>query len=557
MKILTFFALVTLSLNSFAAPDWSRDTKIPIEGHRTNIYDVQSSDLEQLKNKGYLHAFRYPVTVTGLYIPFRPLDRFMQANDSNLLRRLLLDLAGERIPFKNIEGMYEWLGLTPFPNEDANGVFKLPYPNGVKPDYPMGASFLETKDGLALTFSCAACHSMDFFGHSIMGLTNKQPRANEMFRLAQKYIPKIPVPVFLLGTGASTGEATMFRRTKKNLGSVGAIAPQALGLDTSLAQVALSLVRRNDDEYATKNKNLEKNPRFNQLSEHIADSKPAVWWNVKYKTRWLSDGSIVSGNPIFTNFLWNEIGRGTDLYELEDWMKNNQPVIKELTAAVFATESPIWTDIFPIGRIDLDAAKRGESVFSQSCQKCHGTYVKNWNLDQAEYMPDEWQIKTAEVKYHEQTPVKNVGTDPGRHEGMQYFAEGLNKLAISKMMKTVVEPQEGYVPPPLVGVFMRYPYFHNNAIPNLCALVTPPDQRPKFFYQGGAKDMETDFDFDCVGYPVGDQIPEHFKQSDSLVDTTKPGRRATGHYKMFLNDDGSEKWSWSQKMDLIEFLKTL
>mgnify|MGYP003640388425 CR=1 FL=1 len=556
MKIITLIALV-YSASLHAAPDWSTSATLPESGHRSNIYEVPASELTALKERGYLHAFRYPVSVTGLYIPYRPLARFMEANERNPLRRFLVNLAGERVPFSNIDEMYDWLGLTDFPQEDAQGIFKLPYPNGKRPNYPMGASFIETKDGLGLTFSCAACHSMDFFGQPVMGLTNKRPRANEMFRLAQKYIPKIPSSVFLLGTGASFGEAAMFSRTKKNLGAVGAIAPQTLGLDTSLAQVALSLVRRNDDDYATKNRDYEKHPRHNELAHMVADSKPAVWWNVKYKTRWLSDGSIISGNPIFTNFLWNEIGRGTDLEELEDWMKNNQPAIKELTASVFATEAPTWGDIFPLGRIDLTAAKRGATVFEQTCQKCHGEYQKNWDLPDAAAQPVAWQIKTAQVKYHDQTPIKNVGTDPQRFEGMVHFAEGLNKLAISKMMKTVVEPQEGYVPPPLVGVFMRYPYFHNNAIPNLCALLTPPDQRPKKFWQGPANDMATDFDFDCVGYPTGDAVPEHFKNDDAVVDTTKPGQRATGHYKMLLNEDGSEKWSASDKRDLIEFLKTL
>lgn len=556
MKTLSLLTLL-FSSSLFAAPDWTRDASLPESGHRKNIYNVNESELPKLRDQGYLHAFKYPVTVTGLYIPYRPLDNFMRANERNPLRRFLIDLVGERIPFSNVQEMYDWLGLNPFPKEDAQGIFKLPYPNGRRPNYPMGASFIETKQGLALTFSCAACHTMDFFGKSIMGLTNKRPHANEMFRLAQKYVPKVPTSVFLLGTGASFDEAAMFKRTKKNLGAVGAVAPQTLGLDTSLAQVALSLARRNEDDYATKNRDLEKHPRYNELSEFVADSKPAVWWNVKYKTRWLSDGSIVSGNPIFTNFLWNEIGRGTDLHELETWMKDNQPIIKELTAAVFATEAPTWGDVFPLGRIDLDAAKRGEQVFTQTCKECHGEYVKNWSLPEASERDKAWQIKTAEVRYHDQTPVKHVGTDLQRAQGMRHFADDLNKLAISKMMKTVVEPQDGYVPPPLVGIFMRYPYFHNNAIPNLCALFTPPKERPKTFYQGPAKNMETDFDFDCVGYPVGNAIPEHFKEDDAFVDTTKPGQTNTGHYKMWLNEDGSEKFTKSDKRDLIEFLKTL
>ena len=156
-------------------------------------------------------------------------------------------------------------------------------------------------------------------------------------------------------------------RTKQNLKAVGVKQPQVLGLDTSLAQVALSLAKREQNAYATKSRRAQRRPRRNALSKKIADSKPAVWWNLKYKTRWLSDGSIVSGNPIHTNFLWNEIGRGADLKELEKWMEENEKTIQELTVAAFATEAPRWTDFFDVKTIDLEKAKREESHFKKLC----------------------------------------------------------------------------------------------------------------------------------------------------------------------------------------------
>ena len=47
------------------------------------------------------------------------------------------------------------------------------------------------------------------------------------------------------------------------------------------------------------------------------------------------------------------------------------------------------------------------------------------------------------------------------------------------------------------------------------------------------------------------------KDKEATMDTTRRGLSNKGHYKMFLNKDGSEKYTWDQKMDLIEFLKTL
>ena len=56
--------------------------------------------------------------------------------------------------------------------------------------------------------------------------------------------------------------------------------------------------------------------------------------------RWLLDGSVVSGNPVYTNLIWNEIGRGTDLKELEAWLDKNQKTVDEITAAV----KKVYTD---------------------------------------------------------------------------------------------------------------------------------------------------------------------------------------------------------------------
>ncbi len=111
------------------------------------------------------------------------------------------------------------------------------------------------------------------------------------------------------------------------------------------------------------------------------------------------------------------------------------------------------------------------------------------------------QIKTTKVIYHEKTPVKDVGTDLQRYQATQYFAETFNRLAENKA---------------------------------------------------------TDFDQECNGYPVGKKIPKKWLTDfDAFMDTRKPGLRNTGHTKMLLNEKGEEKFSREEKMQLIEFLKTL
>ncbi|WP_127717119.1 hypothetical protein [Halobacteriovorax sp. HLS] len=555
-SILSFSILGSTA--SWDSADWSRTATLAKGENRENIYNLEQSKLEKLSHKGYLHALQYPVTVTGLLVPYDPLKNFLEADEVNPLRRLVTKLAKKKVGFNDMDEMYSWLGANSYNDEDATGIYRIPYPNGEKPDFPMGVTLMETARGTGMTFSCATCHSANLFGTTVMGLTNKRVRANEFFHMAKKTVPLIPSRLFKVSTRATEDERLMFKRTKYNLNSVGVVVPQVVGLDTSLPQVALSLSRRNLDEYATKNKFLEKFPRKNELEHFVADSKPAVWWNLKYKTRWLSDGSIVEGNPILTNFLWNEIGRGTDLKKLEKWMQDNTETIKELTVAAFSTKAPRWTDFFDVETIDLEVAKRGEVVFKKRCAECHGNYEKAWNLPNAHELDAVELLETTLVDYHKKTPVKDVGTDPQRYQGMKYFAKRLNDLKISKWMKTTVVPQKGYVPPPLVGIWARYPYLHNNSIPNLCAFLTRADKRPKKFVQGPADNRETDFDSECVGYPVGDAIPkEWWKDKDAIFDTTKPGLRNIGHTKAFIDKDGNELLTPTQKRELIVFLKTL
>ena len=382
----------------------------------------------------------------------------------------------------------------------------------------MGASVMETPMGEGLTFSCATCHVGELFGRPVVGQTNKRPRPNTLFHFAGLALAQLEPDIFQEMTGATDGEVEMFIDTVDALEAVGTMEPVALGLDTSLAQVALSLARRNPDEIASFSPLLEDSPADIALAELVADSKPMVWWTLKYKTRWLADGSIISGNPVLTNFLWNELGRGADLEELEDWMMSPEGAraIDELTVAVFATEPPRWTDFFAADTIDEDLARQGQALFVEHCASCHGTYDKAWDADNADTLDAAARLETTAVVYHAQTPRIDVGTDPQRAEGMADL-EALNRLAISQMMETTVAAEPtGYVPPPLDGIWARYPYFHHNAAPTLCDVLSPPEERTTTYVQGPADDPDTDFDMDCVGYPTGDAIPEDWREDEEL-----------------------------------------
>jgi hypothetical protein len=172
--------------------------------------------------------------------------------------------------------------------------------------------------------------------------------------------------------------------------------------------------------------------------------------------------------------------------------------------------------------------------------------------------PFDARIRRVALDYHDQTPVLNVGTDPWRAAGMAAFADRLNDLAISQWMQTVVEVQDGYVPPPLDGIWARYPYLHNQSVPTLCEMLLPSDQRTPVFWMGPSVDPATDFDMDCIGFPVGASIPDVWREDPRAeYDTTRLGLSNRGHDEWLTAEDGSPRFTADEIRDLIAFLKLL
>jgi len=540
-------------------PDWTKDAKLGASGNRSNVYKLPPKQWQEVVAKGRMHTLFYPVDKQKVMIPHKPLKNFFEKGASNPLKKFILKLLKIQTGWNQMDQMFDYVGLHPYPATEGAGVYQVPFKKGIRPDYPMGVTLKDTPNGEIMTVGCAGCHAGNLFGKKVIGLTNRFPHANEFFLMGKKYVPLVPKTLFKLGTNASKGEVKMFKKLKKNLKFIEGVAPQALGLDTSLAHTGLSLSRRLADKWATKHPYTGAIPRPSRLRKTHTDSKPAVWWNLKYKTKWLSDASIISGNPIFTNFLWNEIGRGQTLEDLGEWFKSNKKTIIELTAAVFAAKPPRVTDFFPASHINLDSAKRGEKLFNKSCRKCHGTYTKAWSGLDGHKLPLSEQFKTTKVRYHQQTLVKDVGTSDLRRRGMGYFLEDLNRLELSKLTNTVVVEQPGYIPPPLDGIWARWPYLHNNSIPSLCQLLTPEFDREKGYWMGASINADKDFDFKCNGYPSGAGVPSSWKaKMNHYYDNSKSGLSNLGHSReILIKKDGSRVYSDSQVLDLVAFLQTL
>lgn len=566
MNRITIRCLLYLIISTSTHAQWDEGTALPsADGKwssqfRENIFELSSAQWPAAIQRGKEHALVYPVPSTQLLIPYTSFKKFMDDKHSPL-RQWIYDQTKEQMPFQSMEEFYNWLGIHPYPKSRGDDLSQLPRLTQNMADGRMGASLIERGGVTGITFSCAACHSAELFGKTVLGASNRFPRSFELFRMGTKYVRYINETTYRAFLNTTAQEAAMYGQSREAARWIATRAPQALGLDTSLSLVALSLHRRLDDEYASR---VSTHGPWNPLPRHPLerfpiDSKPMPWWNVKYKTRWLSDGSVISGNPVFTNILWNEIGRGADLRELESTLKQNQSALKELTAAVFATKPPSMWEFFDPCKHNLEGVKRGEKLYVQSCQKCHGQYEKKWNEEASMSLSCRERLDTTRIHYHAKTPVIDVGTNPNRYQGMQYFAERLNQLKISKSFQTVVRPQKGYVPPPLVSIWSRYPYFHNNCAPTLKDVLTPTAQRAKQYWMVPPRDPQNDFDYIANGYPRAASLDANItSRPEYFYDGNRAGLSCPGHdQKILLNEQGDEKFTAQDKEDIIAFLQTL
>ena len=547
--------IASSALIAATEPDWSDGAFVSREG-RKNLYDLAPNEWQTSVSQGRSHSLTYPVTVTGVLIPKEIIVKTLVQPKNNLVWKALLAV------FKSITGIHSFddveafVGLVPIA-DDAHNLYKIPKPETENFSGRYGTTFIETPNGSGITFSCATCHVSQLFGVPVFGLQNRFPHGNEFFIVGKQALSLVEPHLAAFAVGAAPGTAEMLKIAKASMRRVESRKPSVEGLDTSLAHVALSLSHRSQDAYASFSRYFELFPREEVLRDVPSDSKPGTWWNLKYKNKWLLDGSVVSGNPIFTNLLWNEIGRGTDLHKLEAWLEENPTIIRDLTAAVFAAEAPRYTDFFRADSIDLERAKRGQVLFKGNCSRCHGSYDKAWEAADSAMLAPEDLLATTKVRYFTDTPVVDVGTDPLRRQGMESLVQ-LNNLAIAKKHDIIVRVQDGYVPPPLVGIWARWPYFHNNSVPSLCAVLSRASDRPKTYVAGEAIDPATDFDQVCNGYPLGDKVPAAWKKvARRSYDTGRKGMSNVGHDEGVFLKNGVEMYSPDQKKDLIEFLKTL
>lgn len=117
-----------------------------------------------------------------------------------------------------------------------------------------------------------------------------------------------------------------------------------------------------------------------------------------------------------------------------------------------------------------------------------------------------------------------------------------------------LEPNKGYVAPPLDGIWATAPFFHNGSVPTLEA-VLDSRKRPKFWARVGFTGSSAEYDEGALGWKhasldAGQDAEPDASKRIRIYDTTMTGYSNGGHtFGDALSD--------VQRTALLEYLKTL
>lgn len=267
------------------------------------------------------------------------------------------------------------------------------------------------------------------------------------------------------------------------------------------------------------NMNLTEPKEFGRLIDHDMDAPP--WWHYKKKTRLYCDGFAPKYHRLLMQFA---MVPSTDAETFKSWEDD----FRHIQAYLESIQAPAYPYL-----VDQKLAAQGRKVFEQNCAECHGTYGKQSTYPERMIPIDE--IGTDRVRWEVLTPKDREWTKKGW-------------MSLNGKLEVLTKP-EGYVAPPLDGIWASAPYFHNGSVPTLWD-VLHPKQRPVLWKRTAKR-----IDQQKVGFPVErlEQLPtqiDSVSQKRRYFDTRKFGKSAEGHWY-------PDQLTEPEKQAVLEYLKTL
>lgn len=354
------------------------------------------------------------------------------------------------------------------------------------------------------TMSCLACHQGQVGGRLVPGLPNSNYALEtltadvRLVKLAQrKAFGHMDIGSLLLPLGTTNGT-------------------------TNAVIFGVALMHHRDAEL----KIVSRPPRFD-LVHHDMDAPP--WWHYAKRKTLYADGFAPQGHRMLMQFLLVKENGPEKFREWEDDFRHIEAWIESLTP-------PVWP-----GPLDELLVEQGRGVFREHCSRCHGTYGPDG--DYAERVVPIADIGTDRVRFDALADAERLALNESWFGHFGRAAEPLGKR----------QQPDGYVAPPLDGIWASAPYLHNGSVPTLWHLLHP-ESRPAVWRR-----TPTGYDDRRVGLEVTTLAAADFAERSAALpaderrqffDTSRPGKLAAGHdYPAVLDE--------AERAAVLEYLKSL
>ena len=259
-----------------------------------------------------------------------------------------------------------------------------------------------------------------------------------------------------------------------------------------------------------------KEPLF-KLKEEVIPTDVPAWWMLKKKNAMFYNGF---GRGDFARFLMaSNLLTVTDTSEAKEVYSHFDDVL----AYLYTIEPPKYPK-----PINEQLAHSGKALFDKNCSKCHGTYGEK------ETYPN-LLIPASIIKTDSALYVANYS----QPEVISWFN---NSWFTTGATPAKLVPYKGYIAPPLDGVWITAPYFHNGSVPTLEGVLNSK-VRPAFW----SRDFKhPEYNYDIPGW----QYTAYTSPKKKAYNTTLNGYGNYGHY---FGDKLDER----ERKAVIEYLKTL
>ena len=398
----------------------------------------------------------------------------------------------------------------------GDGVPALAAREGKGKDFPYFLNQTVNSDGVELVVSnCLTCHGSALFGDVVIGL------GNEFADFTTD--PSIAVErAGLLVQGEAETAAWELYADR-----VAAFSPY----------VRMHTVGSNPANNLTFALIAHRDPVTNEWSDTPLGPLPSTepppvsvppWWRMQKKHAMFNLGE---GRGDHARLMMSASMMCTDDRESLEAIDQYAPDIRAYIASL---EAPLW----PFD-IDQTHAKQGKAIFESTCSRCHGTYGDE------EHYPNML------------VDIAVVGTDSAlidqARDSGEPWVSWFNSSYYGEL--TEARPGNGYVAPPLDGIWATGPYLHNGSVPNL-EQVLDSTSRPVLWMHTARDGNDPDsFDTVRVGWlhetpDFGDMESLSSQDHKRIYDTRRYGHGNIGH-------TFGDHLDHEERKAVIEYLKTL